>query len=197
MKKIFMDPQEIQELLKGFKNEGYDRIHTSGGTSLEGGHYGGVFVYFYGKESKTISFVGLPYDSDYYKHEKNKEKQHGHTKKPNETPRQTGARELFEETGLKVNPDDLIEIHYNERSDNRPDHKGEMHRQHFYVVNMDKCTGELSSFEGANPIDGETMAPVMVVASEFSKILFGGHKIALAKTMDIIRAISFDYYNAL
>jgi ADP-ribose pyrophosphatase YjhB (NUDIX family) len=198
MKKILLDAFAIQTLLKAFKDAGYDRIHISGGTSKDGAHYAGIIVYKYDKELKRFVFVGLPYDSLFYKREANGDKVAGHTKKDNELPKETAQRELFEETGLKVDDlRDLVEVYRKEIDDNRPEFKGQKHMKYYYMINIDKCSGELSSFEGENPIDGETLAPELFIKEEFMKILFKGHQLPLQKTFEKLKLISLEYYYAL
>lgn len=193
MKKILKDPGEIQDLLKVYKAEGYSRIHLPGGTSKEGDHYAGVIAYYYDKSSKQFAFVGMPYDPNFHKRDSNSE---GHKKKLKETPEQTAFRELFEESGLKAKLDDFIMVNYEERKDNRPGREGNVHRKYFFMIDIDKCTGELSSFEGPNQIDGETLAPLLFVKSEFHKVIFPGHQVALLKAIEKLKAISLDFYEA-
>ncbi len=40
---------------------------------------------------------------------------------------------------------------------------------------MKEFTGNLFTFDGPNPIDGETAAPLWVPAQLFVKVVFGGH----------------------
>lgn len=170
----------IRQMLPHLKDQGYDRIVISGGTSLDLEHYSGVIGYEYDHSSKEFFFVGLPYNSKY--HLENDES--SNTKKPGETPIATGIREFFEETGLKAKPEDLVPILNYSIKDKRPGMENKLHHKNFYMIDIKKCSGELYTFEGPNPIDGETAAPILMPASLFYEVLFGGHKQALDKAIE-------------
>lgn len=172
----------IKQMIACLKEKGYDRVHTSGGTSLDGSHYAGIIGYDYDNSTKEFSFVGLPYNSIY--HRSHDEDESNHTKRAGETPMDTAIREFFEETGLKAKPEDLVSILDYSIKDNRPGKEGQKHHKHFYMVNIKKCSGELASFEGPNPIDGETAAPILMPASLFSELLFIGHQQAFKKAVE-------------
>lgn len=169
----------IKQMLSYLKENGYDRVHISGGTSLDGSHYGGIIGYEYDVETKEFYFVGLPYNSTFHRHGDDS----SHTKKPGESPKDTAIREFFEETGLKAKPEDLIEVLSYSVKDNRTGMEGKKHEKHFFIVDIKKCSGELASFEGPNPIDGETAAPILIPAQLFAELLFGGHQQALQKAI--------------
>jgi ADP-ribose pyrophosphatase YjhB (NUDIX family) len=198
MKKILLDAKAIKELLEKFKTQGYDRIDTPGGTDKDGRHYSGVFVFDYDEESKKIGFVGVPYASKHFLTEKGKQSSN-HTKQDNETPKETARREVFEETGLKVdNLDDLIEVFQFSVPDNLPGRpEGSVHTKYYFVVDARKCSGELHTFEGENPIDAETMAPEIFVGSQFELIFNKKKREPLQKAFEYIRGLSYELYQAL
>ncbi len=183
----------IKEKLEGYKNDGYDRIHISGGTSKDGEHYTGIIGYYFDLQTKKIYFVGLPYKSKFHINED----KNGHTKRYGETPLETVIREFFEETGFIVQPEDLVLLYSFEIDDNRSERKGMKHTKYFYLVDIKKCAGTLFDFEGPNPIDGETAAPVLIPARLFTEVVFKGHLVAVNKAIEKLRAVSMEYYNAL
>ncbi len=183
----------IKQMLSYLKEKGYDRIHISGGTSADGSHYGGVIGYLYDRPTKQFYFVGLPYNSTYHK---SGDFDSSHTKRPGESPEETAKREFFEETGLKVEIADLVPIFDFSINDNRPEREGKQHHKYYFMVDIEKCSGELYTFEGANPIDGETAAPILMPADLFALSLFGGHKRAFQKAIEKLCA-DRDYAFAL
>jgi ADP-ribose pyrophosphatase YjhB (NUDIX family) len=188
------DSEAIKEKLQAFKNEGYDRIHISGGTSKEGSHYCGLIGYCYDEVDQKLYFIGLPYRS--IQHMGEDSQKDDHTKKAGETKEQTAVREFFEETGLKVKPEDLILVYDYEINDNREGMKGQKHSKYFFLIDIEKCSGELHSFEGANPIDPETMAPILLEGSLFLQVLFVKHKSAVKRGIEKILSVSMAHYNA-
>ncbi len=193
MKLLFSNT--ILEKILELKEEGYDRINTPGGTSKDGNDYSGIIGYHWSTIFNKFYFVGVPYNSTFYKtQQKNDDR-----KAANETPIDTACREFFEETGKKIdNPGDLIYLYSKDVPDKRPEMQGKMHRKHFYMINIDKCSGELHTFEGANPIDGETAAPILMPVDLFQKVLFGGHQDAYKKACEKLsedREIAFQLMN--
>jgi ADP-ribose pyrophosphatase YjhB (NUDIX family) len=61
-----------------------------------------------------------------------------------ETPRQTAARELEEETDLFVFPWKLIEVHSYPSPDDRDPRA--IHMKHFFTIAMDHCQGRLRDY---------------------------------------------------
>jgi len=179
----------IKRKISNYEKQGYDRIHIPGGTSKDGEHYSGVFLYHFDKKSKEILFLGVPYSSKFYLEHKS----NGHTKRSGETPKETARREVLEETGLFIEEGDLdlvLQYHIPNRID-----KTKTHQKNFYCTN--KYSGTLYSFEGPNPIDGETSSPLWIPYNLFRKVLFGGHQQALQLAVRRLRNLSADYYYAL
>jgi len=182
---------KIEEL----KILGYDCIHLPGGTAKDGSYFAGAIVYFYDEEqSKQIYFLGLPYNSSFHKENGN-----GHNKKSGETPDQTVTRELLEETGIQVIPSDLELILKKDVPDNRYGMSGKFHSKYFYFVN--NFTGNLFTFDGPNPIDGETAAPLLIPAELFIQVLFKGHleslKVSIIKMMEMKREYTMALFNLI
>lgn len=192
--------ENVLEALEAFKTQGFDRIHIPGGTSKDGKHYAGVFLFYHDREEKEIYFIGVPYNSNFHK----TEDANGHTKKLGETPEQTAIRETQEETGLLIDKESLDKIdHYAVPSKNNP---GEMHNKHFYLTSQFR--GGLFDFQGKpNNIDAETGSPIWIPLSLFSKVLFGakprpgkhgfyGHRNSLEKALLSLMA-DRDMYNII
>lgn len=184
MKHLITNLGDALKLLAFFKEQGYDRIHMPGGTSVEGNHFSGVLPYWYNPEDKHVYFVGVPYASQAYKKELEIAGQFPRSQKPfGESPEATACRETFEEIGVKVNPLNLTQVHYQEKDDNRNPGKGLLHRMYYFMVNIAKGSGELSSFDGPNPIDPETLAPVLFRADVYAEVLFAKHDDAFYKAL--------------
>ena len=160
------------------KVQEYDTIHLPGGTAKDGSFYAGSIVPQYNSERKEFYFLGVPYNSHF-------SRESGHNKKYDELPEQTAIRELLEETGLHTIPANLKLIWEKKIPDNRPGKLGEFHRKYFYLVT--EFTGNIFTFEGPNPIDGETAAPIWIPASLFIKQIFGGHLDAIYAVIDDLR----------
>jgi len=176
-------------LIRQFRLQGFNQIRTSGGSSYDEEYYSAVFIPQYDKESKQVFFLGLPYNSSFYKDESN-----GHTKKEGESPTETARREVLEETGLLVEESDLKLVYYSSVP-NRKD-VTKKHTKYFYLV--DNFKGTLYDFsDKPNPIDNETSTPIWIPANLFREILFEGHQKALRKTTEELRQRSVEYYYAL
>ena len=176
--------------LNDLKTKGYDSVHLPGGTSKDGSFYSGVVVPVYNKEQKKFYFVGVPYDSHFHVGKEN-----GHNKKLGENPEQTVIRELLEETGLQVKLQDLNQICIKKIPNNRPGRNSEFHFKYFYLAM--KFTGNLFTFEGPNPIDGETAAPILIPANIFIEVIFKGHLDAVKIAFDKLMEDNRDYAYAL
>jgi ADP-ribose pyrophosphatase YjhB (NUDIX family) len=187
---IFDSYDVVLEQIKKLRVQGYDRIHLPGGTSKDGVHYAGGIVAVYDHLSKKVYFVGVPYNSSFHKGNEN-----GHNKKLGENPEQTFVRELMEETALQTKLSDLNLIFYREKPDNRPGMEGKLHYQYFYLV--EDFTGNFWTFDGPNPIDGETAAPLFIPADLFVEVIFKGHLAAVKKAIEEMINEKEDYYWAL
>ena len=176
--------------IKEFARVGFLEIRISGGSSKDESHYSGVFLYFYDKESKKMYFLCVTYDPMFYK----KHDTNGHTKKIGETKKETARRELYEETGLLVEEEDLeLALTYSIK-DRRDETK--THTKCFYFT--DKYSGTLSDFGYTpNPIDGETSTPFWLPAKVFKKVLYVGHQQAFKAVMEHLMAMNLEYYYAL
>lgn len=95
-------------LIRQFRLQGFNQIRTSGGSSYDEEYYSAVFIPQYDEESKQVFFLGLPYNSSFYKDNES----NGHTKKEGESPTETARREVLEETGLLVEESDLKLVYY-------------------------------------------------------------------------------------
>jgi ADP-ribose pyrophosphatase YjhB (NUDIX family) len=185
----YLTEELILSRIEELKFQGFDQIRIPGGSSKDESHYSGVFVFKYDKDFKQMFFLGVPYNSIFWKENGS----NGHTKKQDETYLQTACREVFEETGYHTEESDLILV-FNyfipDRKDNRKNHT-----KNFYVC--DTFTGNLHNFEGANLIDKETAAPIWIPVKLFKKVLYYGHQKALIKVIENLSGISADYYYAL
>jgi ADP-ribose pyrophosphatase YjhB (NUDIX family) len=193
---FFEDESVIEERIKSFRNQGFDRINIPGGTSKDGSHYSGAVIPAYDPERKKMYFVGLPYNSLFHK----EGDENGHTKKAGEKPLETLIREVIEETGLTIFPEyiETLDASYNipDKRDPEPDpKKKKRHYKYFYFA--PKFAGSLFAFEGANPIDGETAAPLLIPAHLFVKVVFPGHLAAVREVIEKLKGISPEYYYAL
>ncbi len=181
---------EIEEKLALLKTQGYDRIHIPGGTSKDGTHYSGVIIPAYDPSLRKMYFVGVPYDSNFHKSGDD----NNTNKKLGEHAIETAIREVIEETGLSVLPEDLEKLDASYSiTDNRDVTK--KHYKNYYLAT--KVTGNLFAFSGPNPIDGETAAPVLIPVELFVKVIFGGHKKALESAIQKLLSLNGDYAFAL
>jgi len=175
---------ELHERLHALKLQGFDQIKLPGGTSKDRKHYSGVVIFHYDSKTKKSYFLGLPYDS--YFHQTGDE--NGNTKKFGETPMQTAIRETMEESALIILEKDLQEL-INSRKElpDREDRTKIGHTKHFFLAKS--FSGVVFNFEGQNPIDRETGAPLWIPVDLFAKILWIGHLQALKEAIQIL---SFD-----
>jgi len=179
----------ILSRIEELKLQGFDQVRIPGGSSKDESHYSGVFIFQYDQESKQVYFLGVPYNSNHWKDNGS----NGHTKKLNETYKETGCREVFEETGYNLEESDLtliLECSVNDRKD-----KTKKHKKNFYAC--DVFTGNLHNFTGANLIDKETAAPIWIPVSIFMEVIYKGHSLALSKTVDYLKNSTLELYDAL
>jgi ADP-ribose pyrophosphatase YjhB (NUDIX family) len=188
--KNLLNTESVLSRINELKIAGYDRIHLPGGTSKDGSYYSGAIVATFDPTTKEVYFLGVPYSSSFHNIGEN-----GHNKKMGEFPEHTVIRELLEETGLQAVASDLKLVLNKKIPDNRPGRTGQFHQKFFYLIT--EFTGNLFTFEGANPIDGETAAPIWIPASVFVKVLFGGHLEAVNKAIEELSLINIDYAYAL
>jgi len=185
----FLSDEFLLSKIEELKLQGFDQIRLPGGSSKDESHYSGVFIYGYNPENKQVYFVGVPYNSNHWKDNRS----NGHTKKLDETALETGCREVFEETGFNIEEHDLNLV-FNYSIPNRKD-KLKVHTKNFYLCNY--FTGNMHNFTGANLIDRETAAPLLLPLSIFKKVLYGGHQNALAQALDSLKNESLELYDAL
>lgn len=189
MKELFENAEFILSKIGELLKLSFDQIRTAGGSSKSEEHYSGVFIYSYDKVSKILYFLGVPYNSNHWRENGS----NGHTKKNDETPKETGCRECFEETGLVIKEDDLVLI-FSYAIPDRKDQTKE-HTKYFFLT--DHFTGHLHDFEGANLIDKETAAPMWIPAKTFKTVLYGGHQKAFMETIKYLKNQSAELYYAL
>jgi len=186
----FLDVESLLLKIKEFRSLGFDEIRIPGGSSLGEEHYSGVFIFACDHTKKQLFFLGVPYNSSFYKNGNNS----NHTKKAGELPTETARRELFEETGLLVEEGDLNLV-FSYSIPDRHD-KMKMHHKNFYLTN--KFLGTLSDFDTRpNPIDNETGSPLWIPASLFKGLLYKGHQQAFQSVCDSLKLESADFYYAL
>ena len=168
--------------------QGYDRLHLPGGTAKDGSFYvGGICHRLIEKE---VEILVVPYNSNFHL-----KGESGHNKKSGEIVEDALVRETLEETGLQIIPSALKLLIEKKIPDNRPGKVGQFHTKYFYLVSG--FTGNLFTFDGPNPIDGETAAPLWVPASMILNLIFGGHKKAVEKAMEELSLQSREYAIAL
>jgi ADP-ribose pyrophosphatase YjhB (NUDIX family) len=184
------DFAKIEQKIVDLNDSGYDRIHLPGGTAIDGSFYAGAVIAKYDFSSKEFYFLGVPYSSKF--HLKGESK---HNKKFGEFPQQAVIREVLEETGIQITSESLILVWEKKVPDNRPGKLGKFHCKYVYLVN--EFTGSVFTFEGPNPIDGETAAPVWIPALIFADKVFGGHKEAVGLAMEKLMAKKSEYVNPL
>lgn len=176
-----MNDIELSEKLESLKAQGFDQIKLPGGTSKDRKHFSAVVIFHYNTDEKKTYFLGLPYNSSFHKNGDD----NGNTKKHGETPIQTAIREAMEETGLILKENDLEEL-INSKYE-VPDRDFQsiiVHTKHFFLAK--KFSGTTFEFDGPNPIDGETAAPVWISAGLFKQVLWGGHKKAFKEALQIL-----------
>ncbi len=186
----FEKTEDVLLKINELKHQGYDTIHIPGGTSKDGSYYAGAIVAAYDIITKEVYLLGVPYNSRFHLNSEN-----GHNKKFGETPEQTVIRELLEETGLQANREDLTVVWSKEVPDNRLGKSGQSHKKTVYLIT--KFTGNLFTFEGPNPIDGETAAPLFIPATLFVGEVFKGHLEAVYNAFDALSCESKEYAYAL
>ncbi len=179
-----------ERLLNVARSLGFNKVHLLGGTRADGLYYSGSIVYKYDPIVKEMFFLGVPYNSNYHLTGES-----GHNKKSDENPEQTAIRELMEEAGLHAFPEDLVKVYEKTIPDNRPGKNGQFHSKYFFLV--EKYTGQVFEFDGPNPIDGETAAPIWFSASMFVTVLFGGHLKPLQLAIEKLMEKNRDYAHAL
>jgi ADP-ribose pyrophosphatase YjhB (NUDIX family) len=179
---------QLMDKLDRLKGEGYDTIHLPGGTSKDGSFFVGGIVFQYNIEEKRFYFLGVPYNS-FFKNDSN------HNKIDGETPQTAIVREIMEETGLHVVEDKLKLVFFKKVPDNRPYRTESFHKKYFFLV--EEFTGNLFTFEGGNPIDKETAAPIWLPAELMVDMLFKGHIHALYEGVKELSLKSREYAYSL
>lgn len=168
--------------------QGFDRLQLPGGTSLDGTF--AVLGVLTRWEMNDLWILLNPYDSGF--HRKNHS---SHNKRAGESKEDAFKREILEETGYQVLPENSTLIYEKEVPDNRSGKLGAVHTKYFYLVT--EFTGTAFTFEGPNPIDGETAAPIWIPASLAVKLIFGGHSKALQNAFEYLCGIDKKYAIAL
>ena len=169
---------------------GFPRIHIPGGTSKDGSFFVGIIVPYYDPITKKTYILCLPYNPYFHL-----EGESGHNKKVGESPEDAVLRELMEEAGLHINWEDLEELVKYKVPDNRPNKEGQYHWKYFYLVT--KFSGTPFDFEGPNPIDGETAAPMWIPAAMALDVLYYSHKEPLKLAIKKLQAQSVEYAYSL
>jgi 8-oxo-dGTP pyrophosphatase MutT (NUDIX family) len=105
-------------------------------------------------------------------------------KKFGATPLETLARETIEESGHHILPENATLVYKEEVPDNRNGKYGAIHTKYFYLVT--EFTGTTFDFEGPNPIDGETSAPIWIPAELAIKVVFHKHLKALQNAFEYL-----------
>jgi len=200
LKKTYVNRRTLLETLKSFEDitnkigslhaQGFDRIHLPGGTSKDGKSFSGGTVDRFNPLTKNVEFLGLPYNSNFHL-----KGESGHNKKSGESPEESFIREVMEETGLHITLNDLEPLFEKKIPDNRPGREGEYHTKYFYLVR--NFSGNLFTFDGPNPIDGETAAPLWIPAQLFVKVVFGGHLKAVKLAIEKLSMENREYAIAL
>lgn len=167
MNNDFLSERELYAKLEKLYREGFTQVKLPGGTSIDGAHYSGVILFQYNPENKKTYFLGMPYDPRAWK-----KGESTHTKKQGETPKATGRREVMEEANLNVAEEDLEKVHQIGPMPGKT--PGTTHTKNFFLAL--RFTGDTFWYEGPNPIDPETAAPLWFPAEMFAKILWKGHQ---------------------
>lgn len=171
---------ELLEKIEALKVQGFDQIKLPGGTSKDKKHFSACVIPFFYPKTKKTYFLGLPYNSSFYKTEGEKD-----TKKRGETPMQTAIREAMEETALILLEDGLEELTKAKfEVKDREDFKKVVHTKYFFLAK--NFSGVAFEFDGPNAIDGETAAPLWIPADLFAKILWGGHQKAFKEALQVL-----------
>ena len=190
--RIEKNTNKINQKLGELVAQGFDRISLPGGTSIDGSFYAGAIVVSYDSKTKEFYFLGVPYNSRFYLKGESR-----HNKKSGETPEEAVIREVLEETGVQIISKNLTLAHTKSIPDNRPGKIGQNHCKYFYLVT--EFTGTLFTFDGPNPIDGETAAPIWIPAELFLKKIFRGHldavQISIGKLMEMNREYAYALMN--
>lgn len=179
---IFLSNEKILSKIDQLKLIGYDQVRLPGGTSKDGSFYSGVVLLKYDPVNKSIFFLAVPYDSHYHR----TGGEGNNNKRSDETPLETASRELFEETGVSVSEKDIFLFFSKDIPDNRPwKPKDSIHNRFFYVT--DKFNEKnFFQFEGPNPINAETAAPIWIPAELFMKVIYYGHLDALKEAVNYL-----------
>ncbi len=181
-------------------------------------YYCGAINHRFNREKKCVEFLAVPY---WCLNKKTGEEERqirfpGGTSKPGNEDKTVGAtllREISEETGLIVADFNKIyefaadeKTHDVEIRSNIDDFNfaedGDTivvfetaHSKYFFLVS--KTEGELLKFEGRNPNDPETEAPLWFNAKILANIIFRGHKLAMKKAIADLCMMDAEYANAL
>lgn len=181
--KNILSAGELTSKLQAMKNDGFTQIKLPGGTSRDRQHYSGVIIPYYNPENRITYFLGLPYNPEFHK----SGKEDNGNKKEGENPFQTAIREVMEETGLILTLEDFDEMkEVTVVVHDKINPELVLHTKHFFIAH--NFSGEIFQFDGANPIDEETSAPIWIPARMFKEILWGGHQKAFQVSLEILAA---------
>ncbi len=190
--KNLLNAIELKSKLKAMNEQGFTQIKLPGGTSRDRQHYSGLIIPYYNFEDKMTYFSGLPYNPNFHKNGT----ENVDNKKEGETPLQTAIREGMEEIGLIFKPEDLEEVlSAMVKIKDRVNPELILHIKHFFVAKS--FSGEAFEFEGPNPIDHETAAPIWIPAPIFKEILWKGHQPAFNASFSEILCTDGDIYNSM
>lgn len=170
---------QVEETLKFLKTMGYTEIRFPGGTDKNYNHFSGVIIYKYKPELKKMFFLIVPYNPDFYKTQSE-----NRSRKPDqENPEDTAVREVFEETGLVVPQDNLIEVEEARFIGKKNSGTGR-HTKYWFLAN--EFTGIPAKFEAGNLIEAETASPFWIEGSILKDNLSKKHMMAFEKGINYL-----------
>ncbi len=172
----FLTKPELELVLERLKLMGYTEIRFPGGTDKNYDHYSGVVIYKYNPEKKKVYFLCVPYNPIFYK----TQKEDRNRKPTEEGPRRTAIREVYEETGLIISRDDLVELTGAKFAGKKHVGDGD-HIKYFFII--EKYTGIPAQFEGGNLIEAETASPLWIEGSVLAEVISKKHKKAFSEAV--------------
>ncbi len=179
MENNVLTKSQFEETFNFLKTMGYSEIRFPGGTDKNYDHFSGVIIYQYNSEKKKVFFLVVPYNSDFFKsHEEDRSR-----KPQKETYKKTAVREVYEETGLIVSQDHLIELPEARFVAKKNVGTG-THTKNWFITN--NFSGHPAKFEAGNLIEAETASPMWVEGTILKEFLSRKHKIAFEKGVNYL-----------